>query len=83
LSIWRRGEHPVAVGSAAYGVRVAPRGDPRECYAIPLAWVPWAVMSAADVSGLGQLGLPDGTRVLGPVGLNGQYLLQTLRRTND
>ena len=54
-----------------------------ECYAIPLAWVPWAVMSAADVSGLGQLVLPDGTRVLGPVGLNGQYLLQTLRRTND
>ena len=55
----------------------------RECYAIPLAWVPWAVMSAPDVSGLGQLVLPDGTDVLGPVGLNGQYLLQTLRRTND
>ena len=54
----------------------------RECYAIPLAWVPWAVMSAPDVSGLGDLTLPDGARVLGPVGLNGQYLLQPLRRTS-
>ncbi len=54
----------------------------RQCYAIPLAWVPWAVMSAPDVSGLGDLTLPDGTGVLGPVGLNGQYLLASLRRTS-
>jgi hypothetical protein len=50
----------------------------RECYSIPLNWVPWAVLSRANVLGLGDLTLPDGTALIDPVGLNGQLLTHTL-----
>jgi len=51
----------------------------RACYYIPLSWVPWAVLSDADVGGLGDLRLPDGTAMIDPVGINGQFRLHTLQ----
>jgi peptide/nickel transport system substrate-binding protein len=49
-----------------------------QCYYIPLAWLPWAVLSGPDVQGLGALTLPDGTSVIDGSAVAGQFWTQTL-----
>jgi peptide/nickel transport system substrate-binding protein len=49
-----------------------------QCYYIPLAWLPWAVLSDPDVQGIGGLTLPDGTVVLDGSASAGQFWTQTL-----
>jgi ABC-type transport system substrate-binding protein len=54
------------------------RAFAEQCYYIPLAWLPWAVLSDPDVQGLGGLALPDGTLVRDGSASAGQFWTQTL-----
>jgi hypothetical protein len=54
------------------------RAFAEQCYYIPLAWLPWAVLSNPDVQGLGGLTLPDGTAVHDGSASAGQFWTQTL-----
>jgi peptide/nickel transport system substrate-binding protein len=52
-----------------------------QCYYIPLAWLPWAVLSDPRIGGIGGLTLPDGTAVVDGSGTAGQFWMQTLHVT--
>jgi peptide/nickel transport system substrate-binding protein len=54
------------------------RAFAEQCYYIPLAWLPWAVLSDPKVQGLGGLTLPDGTSVRDGSASAGQFWTQTL-----
>jgi peptide/nickel transport system substrate-binding protein len=49
-----------------------------QCYYIPIAWLPWAVLGDPSVGGIGELTLPDGTVVVDGAPLSGQFWMQTL-----
>jgi peptide/nickel transport system substrate-binding protein len=49
-----------------------------QCYYIPLAWLPWAVLSDRRIGGIGGLRLPDGTAVADGSASAGQFWMQTL-----
>ncbi len=49
-----------------------------QCYYIPIAWLPWAVLSDPNIGGIGALTLPDGTAVVDGSAVAGQFWMQTL-----
>ena len=49
-----------------------------QCYYIPIAWLPWAVLSDPKIGGIGALTLPDGTAVVDGSAVAGQFWMQTL-----
>ena len=57
------------------------RAFAEQCYYIPLAWLPWAVLSDPRIDGIGEVTLPDGTTVVDGSGSAGQFWMQTLHLT--
>ena len=52
-----------------------------QCYYIPLNWLPWGILSAPDVAGIGEFTLPDGTQVIDGGGSPGPFWFPTLYLT--
>ena len=48
------------------------------CYNVPIVYLPWGVLSDANVQGVGQLALPDGSTAADGAGAPGQFNTQTL-----